>query len=66
MELRLMEFHGILWYIPWKIPWNSKEFREFTEFRGIRFRQGCNHRRANVEQNTFMYSLTVYFLVGGL
>jgi hypothetical protein len=29
MKLRLMEFHGI--------PWNSMEFRQLTEFDGIRF-----------------------------
>jgi hypothetical protein len=23
--------------IPWKIPWNSMEFRQLTEFDGIRF-----------------------------
>jgi hypothetical protein len=33
MKLRLMEFHGI----PWKIPWNSMEFSQLTEFDGIQF-----------------------------
>jgi hypothetical protein len=33
MKLRLMEFHGKFH----GIPWNSMEFRQLTEFDGIRF-----------------------------
>jgi hypothetical protein len=36
MKLRLMEFHGN----QWNSMENSTEFREFTQFDGIRFRQG--------------------------
>jgi hypothetical protein len=60
-----MEFHGIQWNsmefyetkvdgipIPWKIPWNSMEFRQLTEFDGIRFRQGCFVPRVRIEPHT--------------
>jgi hypothetical protein len=77
-----MEFHGIFHEIPWNFPristefhriswnwgwWNSMEFREFTEFDGIRFRQGypsieCSARTlapwsvhtATVKENSFL------------
>jgi hypothetical protein len=65
-----MEFHGKFHGIPWEISLNSVEFhgtevdeiQEFTEFHGIRFRQGLNRQNREREHDLskrFLSSLSI-------
>jgi hypothetical protein len=54
MKLRLMEFRGN--------QWNSMKFREFTEFDGIRFRQGSGNPALTHDKPDF-YILGCFLIV---